>query len=190
MKHLEPVRNAEPVMQSWDHPEAKLAASGIEEDEFALAYKKGFQMSLHFIKSLGANREMAEEVAQAAWVRGWQYRRQLVDSRLVVAWVNTIAKNLFLSMIVMDRRFDELVEAAAPCTLLRTMEAGIMMKECTEFESKMLTMYYLEGYTAAEIARMENLCATSVRVRLMRIRRSLRQKMMVPRLTQLNAQAA
>jgi len=37
----------------------------------------------------------AEEIAQAAWVRGWEYREQLRDPGLVGYWVNSIARNLF-----------------------------------------------------------------------------------------------
>ena len=177
MKHIVPLRKTQ-------------ATPAIEEAEFALAYKSGFMTTFRFIKSLGANREMAEEVAQAAWVRGWQCRAQLQHSELIVSWVSTIAKNLFLSMILINRRFSELEEAAAPCRMLRTLEADFVMQECTEFESRMLTMYYLEGYTALEIARMENLCATSVRVRLMRIRRSLRERMAIQHCSSVNAQAA
>jgi DNA-directed RNA polymerase specialized sigma24 family protein len=63
---------------------------------------------------------------------------------------------------------------------MSTLEAGVMIENCTELESRMLTMYYLEGYSTGEIADKEKLCPTSVRVRLMRIRRRLRERMLIP----------
>ena len=162
----------------------------LQEAHFELAYKKSFLGTLRFIRSMGANSDTAEEVAQAAWARGWQCRRQLLKPELVVAWINAIARNLYLAMIALERRFADLEEIPAPCTLLRNMEAGSLMKGCTGLESRMLTMYYVEGYTAREIASKENLCATTVRVRLMRIRRNLRERLSLNLTSQITAQPA
>ena len=48
-----------------------------------------------FSVSRGAALEEAEEIAQAAWARGWEYREQLRDPGLVSYWVNSIARNLY-----------------------------------------------------------------------------------------------
>lgn len=183
MKHSNILGQVEPAL-------AQPAIPALQEAQFELAYKKSFLATLRFIRSMGANSDIAEEVAQAAWVRGWQCRRQLIHPELVVAWINTIARNLYLSMVAIERRFAGLEEFAAPCTLLRNMEAGSVMEVCTSFESRMLTMYYVEGYTAREIAGKENLCATTVRVRLMRIRRSLRERLSIHNTSQIIEQAA
>lgn len=148
----------------------------IQEDAFARAYDRGFLTTLRFLCSLGASKDMAEEVAQAAWTRGWQYRAQLVNPLLAGAWVNTIARNLYWNCISMQRRFEELEDYPVATSIVTYLEASDMMNSCSETESRMLTMFYLEGYTTMEIAEKEGLCPTTVRVRLMRIRRSLRDR--------------
>jgi DNA-directed RNA polymerase specialized sigma24 family protein len=64
-------------------------------NDYARAFETGFPATLRFLLSRGAAVEEAEEIAQAAWVRGWEYRDQLRDPGLVGFWVNSIARNLF-----------------------------------------------------------------------------------------------
>ncbi|MCX6612843.1 MAG: hypothetical protein NTW74_18585 [Acidobacteria bacterium] len=154
--------------------------ASLDESHFASAYKKGFTVTLRSVRYLGANAETAEEVAQAAWARGWQCRKQLLCPELVGAWVNAIARNLYRSVIRLEKRFLQLEDLAAPTRSLSMVDAGTMIGSCSELDSRMLTMYYLEGYSTGEIAEKEKVCPTSVRVRLMRIRRRLREKIQVP----------
>ena len=155
-------------------------ASCLDESNFATAYNKGFTVTLRSVRFLGASAETAEEVAQAAWARGWQCRKQLQCPELVGAWVNAIARNLYRSVIRLEKRFLQLEDFAAPSKLLNTLDAGTIIENCSELDSRMLTMYYIEGYSTGEIAVKEKLCPTSVRVRLMRIRRRLRERIVGP----------
>src|SRR5271154_5907796 len=63
--------------------------------EYAKAFEAGFPATRRFLLSRGVPIEEAEEIAQAAWVRGWEFRDQLRDAGLVGFWVNSIARNLF-----------------------------------------------------------------------------------------------
>jgi len=64
-------------------------------DRYGLAYQRGFDLTVRFLLSRGAQREYATEVAQSAWVRGWERLHQLRDEATVVTWVNTIALNAY-----------------------------------------------------------------------------------------------
>src|SRR3979490_857073 len=62
---------------------------------YAEAFQNGFGATRRFLISRGAPVDDAEEIAQAAWARGWEYREQLRDPSLVGYWVNSIARNLY-----------------------------------------------------------------------------------------------
>src|SRR5271155_1839720 len=63
--------------------------------EYADAFEAGYPATRRFLLSRGAAIEGPGEIAQAAWVRGWEYRDQLRDPGMVGFWVNSIARNLF-----------------------------------------------------------------------------------------------
>src|SRR5580692_11683026 len=68
---------------------------GMDRNDFGEAYRTGYGATRRFLLASGAAIEDAEEIAQAAWVRGWEYREQLRDPAMVGFWVNSIARNLF-----------------------------------------------------------------------------------------------
>ncbi len=154
-------------------------APRLDESNYAAAYQNGFKTTLRLVRFLGANAETAEEVAQAAWARGWQCRKQLLCPELVGAWVNAIARNLYRGVIRLEKRFLQLEDLAVPSKLFNNLDAVTIIDNCSELDSRMLTLYYLEGYSTREIAEREKLCPTTVRVRLMRIRRRLRERICV-----------
>lgn len=147
---------------------------------YANAFESGFGATCRFLVSRGAPADEAEEIAQAAWVRGWEYREQLRDPGLVSYWVNSIARNLFRA------RF----RTAAPLPLDSVREpsycfdtAGIDVRaalhRCTERDRELFERA-MEGYSADEMARDAGVSSTGVRVRLLRARRALREKMTLP----------
>jgi RNA polymerase sigma factor (sigma-70 family) len=145
-------------------------------NEYARAFETGFPATLRFLLSRGAAVEEAEEIAQAAWVRGWEYRDQLRDPGLVGFWVNSIARNLFRAkfrakvMAPMDG-------VEAPYTMnLEEIELHRLLERCTGRDRQLLQQS-LEGYSAEEIARAEGITSTGIRVRLLRIRQSLRHRL-------------
>src|ERR1700686_3913705 len=67
----------------------------MQGNTYAEAFQTGFGATRRFLISRGAPLEEAEEIAQAAWARGWEYREQVRDPGLVRYWVNSIARNLY-----------------------------------------------------------------------------------------------
>jgi RNA polymerase sigma factor (sigma-70 family) len=145
-------------------------------NDYARAFETGFPATLRFLLSRGAAVEEAEEIAQAAWVRGWEYRDQLRDPGLVGFWVNSIARNLFRA------RFRAKVMAPmegveAPYSMdLEEIELHRLLERCSGRDRQLLERS-LEGYSAEEIARAEGITSTGIRVRLLRIRQSLRHQL-------------
>ena len=67
----------------------------MDRNEYGEAYKTGYGATRRFLLAHGAPMEDAEEISQAAWVRGWEYREQLREPGMLGFWVNSIARNLF-----------------------------------------------------------------------------------------------
>ena len=82
-------------------------------ETFGIAYEKGFAATIGFLLYRGARREEAEELAQAAWARGWEARAQLKEESRIVAWVNSIAYRNLCNAKRRGGRFAELMEACA-----------------------------------------------------------------------------
>lgn len=144
-------------------------------EQFADAFRSYYPMTLRFLLSRGACADIAEEVAQAAWAKGWECRGQLQRQNMIGTWVNSIAKNMLRNRMRAEQKLEVLsegVKAGGPPAVAIDMKR--ILKRCGERDSKILRGYYVEGYTTEEIADQVGLTPVTVRVRLLRLRRALR----------------
>jgi DNA-directed RNA polymerase specialized sigma24 family protein len=152
--------------------------NAITREHYAAAYAVGFPRTACFLLSRGCSPALAEEIAQAAWARGWEHHSKLREPEKVVHWVNTIAFNLFRSEF---RRREVTVLTPdvpmAPQTGPGAIDAQRILAQCSPTERTLLHNHYSAGYTSAEIAQRMNCSAITVRVRLMRLRRRLQMVM-------------
>jgi RNA polymerase sigma factor (sigma-70 family) len=148
----------------------------MQRDDYADAFESGYCATRRFLLARGAPIEDAEEIAQAAWVRGWEYRNQLRDPGLVGYWVNSIARNLLRARF--RRPLTTPIEDLNPSYTmdLDLIELNRMLEHCPRNDRALLKRS-LEGYSAEEIARSAGITSTGIRVRLLRIRQSLRDRM-------------
>jgi RNA polymerase sigma factor (sigma-70 family) len=148
----------------------------MQRDDYADAFESGYCATRRFLLARGAPIEDAEEIAQAAWVRGWEYRSQLRDPGLVGYWVNSIARNLLRARF--RRPLTTPIEDLNPSYTmdLDLIELNRMLEHCPRNDRALLKRS-LEGYSAEEIARSAGITSTGIRVRLLRIRQSLRDRM-------------
>lgn len=141
--------------------------------DYGEAFEAGYSATRRFLLARGAPLEEAEEIAQAAWARGWEFREQLRDPGLVSYWVNSIARNLFRARFRAPLQ-TEIEDDNAVYTLdLDRIEVARLLERCGKQDRQLLERS-LEGYSAEEIARTEGITPTGIRVRLLRIRHSLR----------------
>ncbi len=155
-------------------------------NEYSEAFETGYGATRRFLLSRGAPLEEAEEIAQAAWARGWEFRDQLRDPGLVSYWVNSIARNLFRARFRTPIQ-TEIDDTNAVYTLdLDAIEVGRLLDRCPQQDRDLLTQS-LAGYSAEEIARSEGITPTGIRVRLLRIRQMLREKLNLPLTTRAEA---
>lgn len=167
----------------------------LSSDDYARAYQDGFSKTVRFLSSCGAHRDLAEEVAQAAWVRGWERLNQLRHLPALTFWVNSIAKNILRNSYRRQQNLTELAENTLVEHPLESeaLDAGRIFDECTADERKLLELYYLEGFTSQELSGEFGLSAVGVRVRLTRLKKDLVGRLhpdALPRHSLFTAQAA
>lgn len=171
-------QTSDPWLRPMEGP-AWPEARTLTQEEFGKAYRSGYNLTLRFLLSRGAPGDTAEEVAQAAWAKGWECRGQLQRPDTVGAWVNSIAKNMLKNRLRSEQKLERLTETAKSGALpLSGMDVNRILTKCEHCDSTILSGYYLEGYTTKEIADRVGLTPVTVRVRLLRIRRGLRSKLL------------
>jgi DNA-directed RNA polymerase specialized sigma24 family protein len=150
-----------------------LKTPAMDREEYGAAYRTGYGATRRFLLANGAPIEDAEEIAQAAWVRGWEYRKQLREPGMLGFWVNSIARNLHRARFraPLNVPLDGLNPSYSMD--LDLIELARLLDRCTRRDRSLLQRN-LEGYSAEEIARDAGITSTGIRVRLLRIRQSLR----------------
>jgi RNA polymerase sigma factor (sigma-70 family) len=146
--------------------------------EYSLAYDSGYKLTVGFLLSRGSSGETAEEAAQAAWAKGWECRDSLRNPTMVVSWVNTIALNLFRNGFRSQRWFKPLTEMpTCPTTGVESIDLDRILQKSDLKDRDLLEQHYLEGYTSEEIAEKIGCTSVAVRVRILRARRRLYQRL-------------
>jgi RNA polymerase sigma factor (sigma-70 family) len=150
----------------------------INAEEYATAYSTGYYITMRLLLSRGVAAEEARELAQAAWVKGWEYREQLRRADVVGTWVNTIALNALRSQKRSEPRFDELQENTRSSTQdLAAIDAKTVLEICKQRDRDILENRYLQGMKVREIAQRTGSSEIAIRIRLLRAKRNLRKRL-------------
>jgi DNA-directed RNA polymerase specialized sigma24 family protein len=145
-------------------------------EEYGQAYQRGFDLTVRLLLSRGAPRDRAREVAQAAWARGWERLSQLRNDCLVVTWVNTIALNVYRSVLRSEPAYQALPELYTKAGVnLAAIDVARILKICRPCDRALLEQQ-MRGVTAEEIARKQGVTETAIRIRLLRARRAARMR--------------
>jgi RNA polymerase sigma factor (sigma-70 family) len=146
------------------------------QEQFDTAYRLGFSRTVRFLQSSGVQHELAEEIAQAAWSRGWECRAQLKNPAAIGVWVNSIAKNLLRVDFRRRKAVEELTEDSATiCASTDSTALAELLSHCSVEDRQLLVRHYMEGWSSNELAPALGISPVSVRVRLLRIKNSLRE---------------
>jgi DNA-directed RNA polymerase specialized sigma24 family protein len=145
-------------------------------EEYGQAYQKGFDLTIRFLISRGVPRDLARDVAQAAWVKGWERLSQLRNESMVITWVNAIAMNVHRSVLRSEKSFQSLPEFYTRVELnLAAIDVKRILKYCAPRDRALLELQ-MQGDTAEEIARKQGVTETAIRIRLLRARRAARTR--------------
>jgi DNA-directed RNA polymerase specialized sigma24 family protein len=157
-------------------------------EAYERAYNEGRHYTLRFLLSRGVAHDSAEDIAQTAWLRGWERLSQLRNEDLVLAWVNTIALNFYRRSIRQERRFQNLQDPiySAGSMNLAAIDLTRILSFC-QTRDRMLLEAQIGGSTAKEIAKAHGLSQTAIRIRLFRARRAARKAAEASSTRRLNA---
>ncbi len=154
----------------------KECAKAIRE-EYGNAYIAGFGRTARFLISRGVPPGHAEELSQAAWVRGWERLHQLRGESGVSTWVNTIALNLFRNELRRERSAQPLAKIQSNFRMdFASIDVGRILSYCRPSERTLLE-HQLDGATMDEVARLFGVTRTAIRIRLLRARRAVRARL-------------
>jgi DNA-directed RNA polymerase specialized sigma24 family protein len=143
-------------------------------EEYGTAFQSGFRRTVGFLCSRGASRDTAEDVAQAAWVRGWERLHQLRDDSTILRWVNAIAMNVHRCTIQYEARYETLPELWGHRGIDSAPIDAAKVLKCCRPGDRMLFEQQMGGLTNQELAGKHGVSVTAIRVRLLRARRAAR----------------
>jgi RNA polymerase sigma-70 factor (ECF subfamily) len=147
-------------------------------EQYGQAYQRGFELTVRFLLSRGVQRDIADEAAQAAWVRGWERLSQLRNESLVVTWVNTIALNVGRRLIRKEGFRQSMPKAPEQTVAIdvAAIDVATILEFCRPCDRILLEQQYMNGVTTEEIAKQHGVTETAIRIRLLRARRDARSK--------------
>ncbi|MCC7235914.1 MAG: sigma-70 family RNA polymerase sigma factor [Bryobacterales bacterium] len=147
-------------------------------ETYAEAYRTGFPGTIRLLVCKGLHIEEAEEVAQSAWVRGWEAKHQLRNANRVAPWVNTIAMNTMFNRKRRAKWTQPLHELTLSDSRNRPATARIdaerLLARCSVLDRTLLLNRYEGGMEMDEIARLHGMTGVAARVRIHRARKALR----------------
>jgi RNA polymerase sigma-70 factor, ECF subfamily len=147
--------------------------TALTDSDFSEQYEHGYRTTIKFLLSRGVKQDKAEEIAQAAWVRGWEKRAQLREIDLLPTWVNTIAWNLIRTSYRHEPRTEELFSSCAVVperTVYLTLAANEVLERVKQSERIVLEAFFLQGLSIKELAEQNGWTETALRMRLHRAR--------------------
>lgn len=142
---------------------------------YGQAYEESLDHTVRFLLSRGARRDTAPDIAQTAWLRGWERLDQLRDDRFLVTWVNSIALNHFRKLIRREGRNEPLRDRPNPKSAVNwaAIDVSRILASCRPRDRALLKAQ-LDGVTPKELSQQTGANPAAIRIRLLRARYAAR----------------
>ena len=142
------------------------------QEDYGNAYQRGFALTVRFLLSRGIRGETALEFAQSGWARGWERKSQLRNEKMVATWVNSIALNHYREWLRKHESQQILTDLpGGEETNLAVMDMNRLLASLPHNERCLLERR-MQGASINELARDHNVNDATMRLRLLRARRS------------------
>ena len=153
--------------------------------EFEHAYEKGYRSTVLALKRRETALDEVEDLAQSAWLKGWQSLGRLRDEQRLNSWIAVIAANLMRSHFRRRPLMDQLQIGMEPVdgstTRVASIEISIALEHCSPRQRRLLELVYIEGYSCTEVALQTGRSPGAIHAELYRARKSVREYMQAPR---------
>lgn len=150
------------------------------KQRFEHAFREGGpRRTVNLLVRNGARRELAEELTDAAWARGWQNIWQLRNQGKLVAWINSIAMNMLRDemhrLSLLRSLCSQHDRATAPWIDLNAIDARSILQRIRAPQQEILRRFYLLDEPAESIAKDLHISPASVYARVSRALRRIRK---------------
>ncbi len=135
-----------------------------------------------FARGLSGNRDMADDMAQAAMMRGWAARASFTPGTNFRAWMFMILRNQFYTTIRKDRRMTSLdpevaermlVEAPAQQDAVHVADVAKALQKLPAEQREVLLLIGANGVSYEEAAEVIGCAIGTIKSRLARGRKAL-----------------
>ena len=165
---------------------ARLSTQG-DESAFAELIRRHERQLAALIQYQLGNRDYAEDVLQETLLQAWVGIRHLREPKTVRQWLLRIAKNRCYDFLKSAQRRDQPIDTGELTQFIDRFghrqirrrnllnDAVEALEEVPETERKAAQLFYLEGFTIAEIAARNRCAEGTVKRRLFQARAHLRE---------------
>lgn len=136
---------------------------------------------------LAGRADLAEDLAQETFLRGWRNRRKLRDGRAARVWLLRIATNLWTDQLRRGKFRAVPLESEPPCPRLLPREACdnrenvrlvlATMDELSPRQRQVLYLVTCESLAQAEVATILNISESAVKANLSLARQEMRRRL-------------
>ena len=153
----------------------------MEKQTFTELVKQNERKLYRVAMSYTGNVADAADTVQEALVRAWSRRHTLRDEQLFSTWLMSILINECKTMLRKRKRmlpFAQLPETQLQLPPDADREWADALLHLPEKYRLPLVLYALEGYSVAEVAQITHLPVNTVKTRISRARKQMRQEVM------------
>lgn len=171
-------------MQQAEEDLLVIAAQGGNQKAFQLLYRHYQKTLLRFAYKICGDSDIAQEATQDAWIKTAKSLRQIKDPRAFRSWVYRIVRWQCLDQIRLlgkrNNRYEVFDEAEHSISIESAVDSSEELAAAIErmpaLEKQMIHLFYLDELKVVEIASVLNIPTGTVKSRLNRARKLLKQK--------------
>jgi len=161
-----------------------LAAQSGNQKAFTLLHKRYQGPLFHFAFKLCGNEQVAQDAVQEAWIKLANTLRKLNDPRALRAWLYRLVRWRTMDILRQMKRHNAYTEVFDESTHSASLENAIndseeltaAMNRLPPLEKQMIHLFYLDELKVNEIALVLEIPPGTVKSRLNRARKLLKQK--------------